>query len=191
MTEIVLIFLALAGVAIGLALLARWTFTTFLRFRGQRVVNCPETCQPVGVEVDALHAAVTAPLGGGPELRLKDCTRWPEREACGQECLAQIEEAGDQCLVRTQLEEWYSGKSCVVCSKPIGPVRWLDHKPALLSPDGRPRALSEVRPEELSSVLGTHRQICWNCWVIASFRTEHPDLIVEDPRPSRAHPPVS
>jgi hypothetical protein len=190
MTEIVLIFVAVALAAIGIGWLTVKAFKAFLRYRGKRVVTCPETCQQVGVEVDALHAAATAPFGG-PALRLKECTRWPEREPCGQECLTQIEETPDQCLIRTRLEQWYAGTKCALCGVPIGAVRWADHKPGLISLEGRPRAWNEVSAEELSSVLSTHRQICWNCWVTASFRAEHPDLVVEDPRPLRAQPPVS
>jgi hypothetical protein len=26
-----------------------------------------------------------------PHLRLSECSRWPERQGCGQECLSQIE----------------------------------------------------------------------------------------------------
>jgi len=42
--------------------------------------------------VDEGHAAATTALGD-PELRLKGCSHWPEREQCGQECLSQIESA--------------------------------------------------------------------------------------------------
>ena len=190
MVEIALIFVAVVVGVLGIAWLVRKGLGAYLQYRGERIVTCPETRKPVGVAVDAVHAAVTAPFGG-PELRLKDCTRWPEREGCGQECLTQIEEAPDQCLVRTRLEKWYAGTSCVICHAPISPVRWLDHKPGVLSPEGRPRALNELSPEELPNVLATHRRICWNCWVTASFRAEHPDMVVEDPRPFRAQPPVS
>jgi len=31
---------------------------TFLKFRGKRVITCPETRKPAAVEVDAAHAAL-------------------------------------------------------------------------------------------------------------------------------------
>jgi hypothetical protein len=41
------------------------------------------------MEVDAAHVAAMA-WGGEIELRLKDCSRWPERQDCRQECLTQV-----------------------------------------------------------------------------------------------------
>ncbi len=185
MLEILLIVLA---VVIGAALLGyilRTGGSAFIKYRGKRIVTCPETKTEVGVDVDALHAAATAPFGGGPELRLKDCTRWPERETCGQECLTQIEEAPQQCLIRTRLERWYAGTACALCGTSVGEIRWTDHRPAFLSPGRKPLAWSEVSPEDLQGVLATHERICWNCYVAETFRTEHPDLVVEDPRPGQ------
>jgi hypothetical protein len=59
----------------------------YLRFRGRRKVTCPETHGAVEVSVDAWHAAATA-LPGPPRMYVTDCTRWPERERCGQTCMA-------------------------------------------------------------------------------------------------------
>lgn len=185
MLEIVFIFLAAVLAAAGLVYFLRVGGAAFWKFSGKRIVTCPETNAPVGVDVDALHAAATAPFAGGAELRLKDCTRWPEREACGQECLTQVEEAPEQCLIRTRLERWYAGTECVLCGAPVGKTHWAGHKPAFLGPGRNPVAWSDVQPEDLPGVLATHQRICWNCSVAESFRAEHPDLVVEDPRPSR------
>ncbi|HEY3204662.1 MAG TPA: hypothetical protein VGL03_13510 [Thermoanaerobaculia bacterium] len=64
----------------------------YLKFRGTRVITCPETGCPAAVKVDMGHAARTSVVGE-TELRLESCSRWPERAGCGQECLAQIEAA--------------------------------------------------------------------------------------------------
>jgi hypothetical protein len=32
-------------------------------------------------------------MDGRPDLRLSDCTRWPERSKCSQECLSQAIQA--------------------------------------------------------------------------------------------------
>ena len=55
-TVLVLVFMA---AAIGLGLVA---VRAYLRYRGTRVVTCPVTGDTVAVEVDATHAAVTAPV---------------------------------------------------------------------------------------------------------------------------------
>lgn len=188
MFEIVLVALAALLFAAGLAYVLREWVRTFFKYRGKRIVTCPETNETVGVDVDAVHAAATAPFGGGPDLRLKSCTRWPERAPCGQECLAQIEAAPEQCSVKSILGDWYAGTTCVLCRAPIGELRWADHKPAFLAPDGKPVAWSDVAPEILPDVLSTHRRICWNCYISESFRAEHPDLVVEDPRPALRPP---
>jgi len=180
-----LVFVVLAP-AIALALLGYLLWRSgkaFFKFRGKRIVNCPETGKPVGVDVDALHAAATASLGA-TDLRLSDCTRWPERENCGQECLSQIEAAPEACLVRNILERWYEGATCALCGAPIGKLRWTEHRPAFLSLGATPLAWQDVRPEDLKGVLATHRPLCFNCYVAESFRLEHKDLVVEDPRPA-------
>jgi len=56
------------------------------QYSGPRVVTCPETHQQVAVSIDARHAATTG-LRGAPDFRLSDCTRWPARIKCAQECL--------------------------------------------------------------------------------------------------------
>jgi hypothetical protein len=151
---------------------------TYFKFRGKRLVTCPETSEPAGVEVDATHAAFTAATGER-SLRLKDCNRWPEKQDCGQQCLAQIEAAPEGCLVRTILTKWYEGKKCVVCGKAFGEINWLDHKPALLSPERLTLDWSEVPPEQIPKVLAGHMPVCWNCHIAERFRHQHPELVVD------------
>lgn len=62
----------------------------YFRFRGSRLVTCPETHQAAMVEVDAKSMGMQAILGS-PCLQLSECSRWPMREDCGQDCLRQIE----------------------------------------------------------------------------------------------------
>ncbi len=152
----------------------------YRKFRGTRVVTCPETRAPVAVELDAGHAAATN-LTGEADLRLKSCTRWPERQDCGQECLAQIEAAPEGCLVRTMLTDWYQGEHCVLCGREFGQILWSDRKPVLMSPQRVRMEWDEVAPETLPQVLATHDRVCWNCHMAESFRTLHPDLVLDDP----------
>lgn len=159
---------------------ARSAFSAYLRYRGgKRVVVCPETRKYVAVEVDARHAAATAAAGDRPELVLRSCTRWPERADCDQACVHQIECAPADCLVRTMLEDWYAGKSCSFCGSVFGKIGWADHKPALLSPDHLIVEWKEIPPERVPVVLQTHRPVCWDCAIVETFRTEHPELVTD------------
>jgi hypothetical protein len=63
---------------------------TYRRFRPPRTVTCPENHEPAEIQIDAGEAAATAAFGK-PELRVRRCSRWPEHEQCGQECLGEVE----------------------------------------------------------------------------------------------------
>ena len=58
----------------------------FIRFHGWREVLCPETGGVALIRIDALHAAVSGALAD-PELHVSGCSRWPQRQGCGQECV--------------------------------------------------------------------------------------------------------
>lgn len=173
--------------AIVLYAIASRIVKSFLKFRGTRVVTCPETLKPVAVEVDTAHAAATAAFNEQPELRLRSCTRWPERHDCDQDCLWQIELAPADCRAETMLRTWYEGRNCVYCHKPFGKLHLLDHKPALLTPEGTTVEWHEIKPERIPEVLATHRPVCWDCHIAESFRREHPELVVDRPRRTGAH----
>ena len=78
--------LVLFGCALILSLPALWGREIHHQYSAPRAVTCPETLRQVGVTIDALHAATTG-LRGAPHFHLADCTRWPERIHCGQDCL--------------------------------------------------------------------------------------------------------
>jgi hypothetical protein len=173
-----MIFLLLAIAA--LAGIAWKYFKTRSRFGGAMLVSCPENQEAVSVKVDSHHAGVKS-LAGKQELRLTDCTRWPERQNCGQACLAQIEAQPANCQVQCILTNWYLGKFCVYCRKPFAEIHWHDHKPALLSPDRNLREWQDIQVETLPEVLESHYPVCWNCLVAESFRRDFPDLVIERP----------
>ena len=152
----------------------------YFRFRGTRLVTCPETGKAAAVELDVRYAAFTAPLGK-PDLQLKDCSRWPERQACGQRCLGQIESAPKDCLVRTILTKWYEDKACIFCGKALGEINWLDHKPALMSPERVTLDWDEIPGEKVPEVLTTHMAVCWDCHIAERFRRRYPELVVDRP----------
>lgn len=92
-------------------------FQIYVRYRGQRVVTCTEMHQPAAVHVDALKAARVS-MAGKQWIRLDQCSRWPEKWNCGQECLGQIQADPENCLVRNMVAAWYRRKSCAYCQKP-------------------------------------------------------------------------
>ena len=174
---VVLLLLALAA----LYFVVQFVVGTFVRYRGRRVITCPETRKPAAIEVDARHAALTAAISH-PDLRLKSCSRWPERDDCGQECLLQVELSPEDCLLRNILTGWYEDKHCVSCGKAFGDIHWLDKQPALLSPEGKTFEWSELAPEKVPEALATHFPVCWDCHITETFCRQHPDLIVDRSR---------
>lgn len=158
---------------------------TWFKYRGTRVVTCPETQGPAAVRVDVGHAARTL-AANDPDLRIASCSRWPEREHCGQQCLAEIAAAPAECVVKTTLVDWYRGSTCALCGRKIGEVHWVEHKPALLTPGRETVEWSDVPAESLPQVLATHQRVCWTCHVSNAMRDRLPGLAEEpEPRPGR------
>ena len=121
----VIVFCALAAVVGVVYMALRTTGRAWLKFRGTRVVTCPETKEPAAIQVEAGHAAWTR--FSGPDLRVKQCSHWPgtwaaaptrERRNCDEGCLSQIEAAPKDCLVRTVLTNWYQGKNVSIVASP-------------------------------------------------------------------------
>lgn len=150
----------------------------YFAWRGQRIITCPETHRPAAVEVAAGKAALQT-FVGAPFLRLKDCSRWPEKRDCDQACLHQIEESPGECLVWNTVTRWFEGKTCVYCKRPFGPINWLEHRPALLAPDGTTVQWSDVEAQHLPDVLATHQPVCWDCHIAESLRRQHPELVTD------------
>ena len=168
----------LAVVALGAAVAAFRAFRTYLKFRGKRIVSCPENHRAAAVDVSAAKAAMQSAIGS-PHLSLSQCSRWPEREGCGQGCLAQVEETPKACLVRTIVNRWYLGKECVYCHSPFREIHWHDHAPALLDEENRTIEWKDIAPEKLQQTFRTHLPVCWNCHIAQTFRRVHPELVVD------------
>ena len=176
-----LLYFVVTLVVVGaLYALLRRPISEYIKMRGARVITCPDNQQPAAVAVDARHAAFTA-AGGHEHLRLDSCSRWPEKAGCGQECLEHIATQPMDCLVKTQVSRWYADKVCAICGKALGAVDWASHEPALRAPDGRTLEWSDVKPEMMFSVMGTHAAICWDCHVAETFRRQRPDLVLDNP----------
>jgi len=160
--------LVIVGIGIVLLGLLGWGLWragyAYARFRGTRIVTCPETEQPAAVELAPWHAAVTAVVRE-PSLRLRDCSRWREIAPCHQACAGRIAAALEECLVGTILSKWYAGKACSCCGQPVGQIRRWRHKPCLISPDMRILEWKDIPSEKIPLALGTHAPVCWRCLV--------------------------
>jgi hypothetical protein len=153
----------------------------FLKYRGKRLITCPENGDTAAVDVDVIRATFSDP-------KLNACSRWPEKAGCDQKCLAQIEETPTECRLSTIVTSWYAGKECFLCGRPIGPIVWHERPPALLSPKAEVFEWKEIAPENLPRVFATHRPLCWTCYLAESFRQEFPNLPVDRQRPVPAPP---
>lgn len=178
MTTLALFAIALLALAAGL-LLSRVipAVQTYFAYRGKRLITCPETLTKEAVDVAARNAAASV-LIGDSTLRLDQCSRWPERRDCGQECLRQVEADPVNCLVWNTVSNWYEGQKCVYCHKRFGPLQHLDHTPTLLGPDHKTMEWDHVQPEQLPELFSTYKPVCWSCHVTQTFRREYPELVV-------------
>jgi hypothetical protein len=178
-SELIMPISVLALVLILLAGVAVWRLgSAWLRYRGQRVITCPETKRPAGVVVDAAHAAATA-FGKVPELRLSECSRWPEKAGCGQECLSEIRQTGADCLVRNIIAKWYEGKNCAACGQPIGAIDWSGSHPAVLVADQVSVEWNQIPADKLNGTLAAALPICFSCHTANKLVKDHPELVTD------------
>ena len=175
--EFILITVAV-GFAVFLFIALRSAASTYRELRGDHLITCPENHKSAAVRIAAGKAAVEATIGKD-YLRLSNCSRWPEKKGCGQECLAQIADSPKSCLVSTIINHWYEGNSCVYCHKPFGQIHWHDHPPALVDSELKSVQWNDVPLDKLQETLNNHWPVCWDCHIAETFRREHPDLVVD------------
>jgi len=179
MTTITLLAISVVAILVAAVLFCVFPMVhAYFQYRGKRLITCPETRHTEAVRVAAGKAAAGA-MVGEPALRLDQCSRWPERQDCGQECLRQIEADPDKCLVWNIVSKWYEGQSCIFCHRRFGPLHHLDHVPALMGPDHKTAEWECFQPQQLPEIFSTHKPVCWSCHITESFRQEHPELVVE------------
>lgn len=158
---------------------AAWRLgTAWWKYRGKRVIICPENIRPAGVVVNAAHASATA-LGGTPELRLSSCSRWPERAGCGQECLAQIHAAPEDCLMRNIVARRLEGKKCANCGQVFGKISWSGSPPALLGSDKKSVEWQAIPAERIFESLDACVPVCFACHMTLTMVREHPELVTD------------
>ena len=141
----------------------------YVRYRGKRIVTCPETNAPVGAEINAALAAGTW-LVTQPRFVITTCSRWPERAGCDQACAPQVEASPDETLVRNIVAKWYGERTCTYCAQPIRELGAAAVAPALLGPDGTLREWHGIAAEDLPLALASSVAVCARCEVAEDFR---------------------
>src|SRR6185503_8129044 len=160
---IAIVYVIAAALSVALLYFGiRYFVRTRMRYGGARVITCPETGKQATVEIDASRAALTT-LIGQQDIRLESCWRWPLNKDCGQECLIQLDVAPPECLVRGVLMKWYKGKRCAFCQRVFHEPNLIDHKPALVNPEGVTLEWSAISLPSLIEVQKTYKPVCWYC----------------------------
>ena len=147
--------------------------SAWLKYRGRRVITCPEN-----------HRPAATVFGRAPELRLSECSRWPEKAGCGQECLSEIRESGADCLVRNIIANWYRDKVCAACGQPIGEIDWAGSHPAVLVADQVSVEWNQIPADKLVGTLAAASPICFACHTANRLVREHPELVTDRHRAS-------
>jgi len=84
------LFLIPAWFILALLIPIAWSVSkVYSRSRGRRIVICPDNHRAANIELDARHA-IAMHMVGNPIRKIQACSRWPEQQGCGRECLAQV-----------------------------------------------------------------------------------------------------
>ena len=60
----------------------------YRQYRYRKVISCPQTHGLAEVILDSGRAALGAAVGR-PVIRVKNCSLWPKREGCDENCVAE------------------------------------------------------------------------------------------------------
>jgi hypothetical protein len=174
------VLIVLAAIALGVIYL-REPLRAWRRYRGERLVICPETACAAAVSIDTGHAALTSLIEGRPEVRLERCSRWGERSRCDEPCRPDVEAAGVDGTVAAIVGRWYQSSKCRYCGRPIGGVDSSLHPPALANVDGITVAWRDIAAEQLPALFRNSAPVCGSCHLAETFRRTHADLVVDRP----------
>lgn len=141
----------------------------FLRFRGTRLILCPENSRLAAVELASWQISVAGLLGKALP-RVRNCSRWPARAGCDEACVKQIGQAPAATRIETIVTEWCHDQSCRYCGAPLKKVHARRHDPHLIDAELRIFEWKEVPAEQIPQALRSCEAICENC-VIAETHT--------------------
>ncbi len=81
------------------------------------------------------------------------------------------------------LKQYFDGKACAICERPVPAVHRTGLKPGLYHRDTHDTfTWDEIPNENLASMLETHLPLCSGCLVAESFRHRFPDLVLDRDR---------
>jgi hypothetical protein len=82
--------LLIAGIlAMGLVFVFAPVFIdAYRKYRFRKVVTCPQTHGLAEVNLKAGRGALAAAVGR-PVIRVKNCSLWPKRQGCDENCVAE------------------------------------------------------------------------------------------------------
>jgi hypothetical protein len=172
--------LVAVGALIFVALALAWQepLRAILRYRGVRLVTCPETKRPAAVGIDVGTAAITALVEGVPRVRLAACSRWPDPFPCDQACLVEVARNGRAATVVAIARRWFGGHRCAFSGRSTA-TAGSGHEPAIIGVDGVIRQWSAISPEQLPDLFASRAAVCWDCHIAETFRRAHPELVVD------------
>jgi hypothetical protein len=78
------------------------------------------------------------------------------------------------------LKQFFGGKECAACGRPIAPVHAGELHPGLLNTNTHEAiAWEDIPAADLSTTLASHATICASCVTVETFRREYPDRVVD------------
>jgi len=152
----------------------------FRKYEGKMLVTCPETGKPAAVKVNFWRGVWTS-LRGRRRIELAQCSRWPERAGCDQDCVCEIEANPVAHQAWTIAAKWFEGKHCAYCGQEIAPMKHLDRMPALVNLEQKTYEWDQVPTEKLPSAFEVCKPVCWNCHIAETFVRQHPELVTYRP----------
>ena len=85
------------------------------------------------------------------------------------------------------LKQFFDGKECAICARPIPAVHWMAPKPGLFDPAAKQtHSWDEIPNENLAATLESQLPLCSTCQIAESFRQAHADLVTDRER-AREH----
>jgi hypothetical protein len=79
-----------------------------------------------------------------------------------------------------QLKQFFQGKQCAGCSRPIPPVHAWEQRPGLRNANTHEAiAWEDIPAADLSTTLESHVPLCSNCVIVETFNRQYPDLVVD------------
>ena len=186
--QLVLGVAVLVGLGV-LFLFGRRLAGAFLRYRGTRVVVCPENREMVAVRVDAGARGPQRPAG--PPRPAPRVLHALAREGGLRPGVPRPDRVGPRGLPPAEHPRRLVPGQELRVLRPLLPRHPLA-RPQARPPRARTGAIvawDAFRAEQVVDVLATHKPVCWDCRVAESFRREHPELVTD--RPPRPGPPPS